>query len=112
MPPATLVTYQVLLTPIVDFTASSVPGFDSIWEDFYCDWRSLWFDQEIEPPSWLIGDLVISTGAKGILYQSTLTGTPNLVVYTEALEAGDILAAYDPHGDLPANAKSWSEQNP
>lgn len=75
LPPGTLVSYQIAVGPVADFRA----GFDAaewppIWEDFYCDWRELWFNQRIEPPSWVIGDEVIAAGAKGILFRSCLPG--------------------------------------
>jgi RES domain-containing protein len=108
MPPATLVSYNIDINPVVDFRGGVGTRFDAIWEDFFCDWRNLWFDLGIEPPSWIIGDLVIEAKAKGILFNSTLTGKSNLVIYTETLEANDKVTVYDPRGDLPTIATSWS----
>jgi RES domain-containing protein len=57
---------------------------------------------------WIIGDEVISSGAKGILFKSRLA--PNgtvLVLYTEHLDSTDQLDMYDPHGMLPKNQSSW-----
>lgn len=69
LPPGTLVSYQVHAAPIVDFRA----GFDatrwgSLWEEFHCDWRALWFGERVEPPSWALADEVIAAGAKGIAF--------------------------------------------
>ena len=54
MPPGTLVAYNVRVNPVVDFRAEYDDArWDPLWTDFTCDWRSLWFDQHIEPPSWV-----------------------------------------------------------
>lgn len=107
LPPALMITYQVNVDPIVDFRGGFSNEWDPIWQDFYCDWRNLYFNQNIEPPSWVIGDLVFSARAKGVLFNSAITGGTNLVIYTEALTAGDAIDVYDPHNALPKNQKSW-----
>jgi RES domain-containing protein len=94
---------------VIDFTKGFSKGeWDSIWEGFYCDWRALWFDKHIEPPSWIIGDLAIASGAKGILFKSMLhpSGT-NLVLFNGALTANDVLRVNDPLGALPKTTASW-----
>ncbi len=109
MPPGTLVSYTVRLAPVVDFRG----GYDrqrwaELWEEFHCDWRELWFNQRVEPPSWVLGDEVLSAGAKGILFASKLApGGTNLVVFTDALSSEDLLQVYDPTGALPKNQDSW-----
>ncbi len=109
MPPGTLVSYTVSAGRVVDFRG----GYDSaawpaLWEEFYCDWRKLWFDQRIEPPSWVLADEAIAAGAKGILFASRLVaGGTNLVLFNDALDAGDSLAVYDPAGALPKNQDFW-----
>jgi RES domain-containing protein len=57
---------------------------------------------------WRIGDEVVSSGAKGMLFESRLTpdGT-NLVLYTDHLDFADRLDVYDPHNALPRNQSSW-----
>jgi RES domain-containing protein len=103
-------SYQLTVEPVADFTA----GYDSsvwppIWEDFHCDWRELWFNQRIEPPSWIAGDTVIEAGGKGILFPSQArAGGANLVVFVNALTATDSLQVYDPGQSLPRNQASWS----
>ena len=57
MPPGTLVSYTVSAKAVVDFQR----GYDSAaWsplrEEFYCDWRELWFNQRVDPPSWVLAD--------------------------------------------------------
>jgi RES domain-containing protein len=109
MPPGTLVSYTVRLAPVVDFRA----GYDStrwpdLWEEFHCDWRELWFNQRVEPPSWVLADETLATGAKGILFASRLsTNGTNLVVFNEQLTTDDTLQVYDPAGALPKSQDSW-----
>lgn len=110
LPPGTLVSYEVTATPIVDFTNGYRENeWDPIWQDFYCDWRAMWFDQRIEPPSWVIGDLVIAAGAKGILFKSAIdsfAGT-NLVLFNSTLDEDDALLVNDPKSTLPKSMASW-----
>ena len=110
LPPGTLTSYQLTVAPVVDFTGGySESAWESIWEDFYCDWRELWFNQRIEPPSWVIGDAVIAAGAKGILFQSRLAkGGTNLVLFTQMLAASDKLEVFDPGKALPQTQASWT----
>ena len=109
LPPGTLTSYQLTAAPVVDFTDGySATTWDPIWEDFYCDWRELWFNQRIEPPSWAIGDKVIAAGAKGILFPSQLSkGGTNLVLFTQTLSAPDTLDVFDPGKALPKTQASW-----
>lgn len=110
LPPGTLVTYQVTLQSVVDFrNGFDASSWDPIWEDFACDWRELWFDQRIEPPSWVIADEVIAAGASGILFRSQLVeGGTNLVVYPAMLAATDAITVFDPGQTLPRNQASWA----
>lgn len=109
MPPGTLVSYTVSAKAVVDFRR----GYDSaawspLWEEFYCDWRELWFNQRVEPPSWVLADEALAAGAKGILFASRIApGGINLVLYSEMLGADDALTVYDPAGALPKNQDSW-----
>lgn len=107
LPPGLMVSYRLTIDAVVDFRAGFTDAWDALWQDFYCDWRNLHFNQGIEPPSWVIGDQVIAAGAKGILFNSAITGGTNLVLYTDTLTAADTLAVHDPGGDLPKNQSSW-----
>lgn len=108
LPPGMLVSYEVSLEKVVDFS----DGFDAsawepIWQDFFCEWRALVLSK-IEPPSWVISDMVQAAGFQGVLFPSALNaGGLNLVVYTTRLTASDKLEAIDPHGDLPKDQSSW-----
>jgi RES domain-containing protein len=108
MPPGTLVSYTVNADPVVDFRAGFNPAqWHPLWEDFFCDFRKLWLDDHVEPPSWACGDEVVASGAKGLLFASTKRpGGTNLVLYNDNL-APDDLVVYDPAGALPKNQDSW-----
>ena len=107
LPPGLMVSYNVIIDSIVDFRGGFTRHWDALWQDFYCDWRKIHFNEGIEPPSWVIGDQVIAAGAKGILFNSAITGDANLVVYTNVLTNADTINAYDPNNDLPKNKLSW-----
>jgi hypothetical protein len=54
---ATLVSYTVQLSKVVDFRGGYQPvTWPELWEEFACDWRKLWFDRSIEPPSWVLAE--------------------------------------------------------
>lgn len=97
------------LEPVLDFRAGySATRWPPLWKEFSCDWRELWFNRHIEPPSWVLGDDAIAAGAKGILFMSRARrGGTNLIVYTDVVGAGDSIAVYDPRHDLPKNQESW-----
>ncbi|MDP1690530.1 MAG: RES family NAD+ phosphorylase [Burkholderiaceae bacterium] len=109
MPPGTLVSYTVRLAPVVDFRAAYDPTrWSDLWEEFHCDWRELWFSQRVEPPSWVLADEALASGAKGILFGSWIApGGTNLVVLNDMLTSDDTLQVYDPTGALPKNQDSW-----
>ncbi|CUI07001.1 RES family NAD+ phosphorylase [Massilia antarctica] len=107
LPPGLMVSYNVSINAIVDFRGGFTSGWDALWQDFYCDWRNMHFNQGIEPPSWVIGDQVLAADAKGILFNSAITGGENLVIYTDALTGADAINVYDPNNDLPKNQSSW-----
>lgn len=111
MPPGMLVTYRIALSEIVDFQKGyERQGWDELWADWHCQWRKLALYEEVEPPSWLLGDLAIERGAKAILYPSTrLTNGINIVVFTQLLDDRDELSTYDPRSDLPRNQDSWRQ---
>ena len=97
--PGTLVSYKVNLTSVVDFRNGFNSSWDPIWEDFHSDWEKLWFNDRIEPPSWVVGDKVLESGAKGILFNSARReGGHNLVVYTNQLTELD--------------GETWQKQHP
>jgi RES domain-containing protein len=112
LPPGTLTSYQLTAAPIADFTAGyNASAWSLIWEDFYCDWRELWFNQRVEPPSWVVGDAAVAAGAKGILFASRLAkGGTNLVLFTQSLAAPDALEVFDPAKALPQSQASWPEE--
>ena len=109
MPPGTLVSYTVRVAPVVDFRAGHDGArWSALWEEFHSDWRELWLNQRVEPPSWVLADEAIASGGKGILFVSKLAPSGlNLVIYNDILTADDTLQVYDPTGALPKNQDSW-----
>lgn len=107
LPPGLMVSYNVSIDAVVDYRGGFTNDWDALWQDFYCDWRHLYFNGCIEPPSWVIGDQVLAAGAKGILFNSTISSGANLVIYTDALTRADAIDVYDPNKDLPQNQSSW-----
>lgn len=108
LPPGTLVTYTLSLARAVDFSAGYTAFWPPLWQEFYGDWRKLWFDERIEPPSWVLGDEVIAAGASGILFKSTLNPSGrNLVIFTDYLGPDDRIEVFDPGNFLPRNQDSW-----
>ncbi len=101
--------YTVSADPLVDFRGGFDPTkWDDLWADFFCDWRKLWFNDHIEPPSWVLGDEVVASRAKGLLFPSTKrNGGTNLALYNDRLAPADVIP-YDPSGALPKNQDSWS----
>lgn len=102
-----MVSYQISAGPVVDFRDGFATGWDVLWQDFYGDWRRMYFNEGIEPPSWVIGDQVLAASAKGIVFRSVLTGGTNLVLYNDALAGDDQLTVHDPRHALPRNRNSW-----
>lgn len=70
MPPGLIVAYKVDVDPVVDFRDGVEKTLDPLWQEFYCDWRTLHFNLKIEPPSWVIGDRVRVMEVIAILPQS------------------------------------------
>lgn len=105
--PALMVAYQLRVESVVDFRMGFSSQWDSLWQDFFCDWRRMHFYEGIEPPSWVLGDMVIAAGAKGILFKSVITNGTNVVLYNDALTGVDAITVHDPHHALPKNQSSW-----
>ncbi|WP_236255016.1 RES family NAD+ phosphorylase [Modicisalibacter zincidurans] len=103
-----VVSYTVQLASVVDFSHGCSADWDAPWQEIGCDWRRLWFNEHIEPPSWLLGDLALEAGASGILFPSIANpGGTNLAIYTDALGNQDSLEVYDPDGRLRVDQTSW-----
>ena len=109
MPPGTLVSYTVHVAPVVDFRGGyQSERWTELWEEFFCDWRGLWFNLHTEPPSWVLADEAIAAGAKGIAFASKIAaGGTNLVLFNDMLTVSDTLQVHDPSGALPKNQDSW-----
>ena len=67
-PPLTLVTYRASLPPLVDLRRLHEGCWDPLWQDWSCDWRQLSIIARVEPPSWVLADLVRQLGHAGIIF--------------------------------------------
>jgi hypothetical protein len=81
--------------------------WSAIWAEAYCDWKRLAFYEDIDPPSWVIGDLVREAGAAGLLYRSLRDSSQVCLVLYPELAHLFIAPVHDPDGRLPRNAESW-----
>jgi RES domain-containing protein len=108
LPPAIVATYLVTADPIVDLSGGYEPEhWSPIWAEAYCNWKRIAFLEEVEPASWVIGDLVREAACAGIVYPSARDGTHQcLVLYPELADLFR-LQVHDPDGLLPRNSESW-----
>ena len=108
--PSTLATYLVSAARVVDFSGGySAEHWSALWAEAYCNWKGLAFLENVEPPSWVIGDVVRAAGAAGILYRSARDPEQRcLVLYPELAETF-AAPVHDPNGQLPRNDDSWRE---
>ena len=113
LPPATIAAYVVSSERVVDFTQGYDPKhWSEIWAEAQCNWKQLAYLENIEPPSWIIGDLVRAASAAGMLYHSVRNpNTVCLVLYPEQ-RAHFSAPVHDPEGKLPLSADSWRSSEP
>jgi RES domain-containing protein len=110
LPPATVVTYRVTAQAVVDFTGGyQEERWSPIWAEAYCNWKGMAFLENVEPPSWVIGDLVRQAGYPGILYACARDRAHRCLVLFPDLADRFRAPAYDPEGRLPRNAQSWKQ---
>lgn len=85
LPPCTMCSYTVSLRGLVDLRQlHRGQPWDELWHDWGEDWRHLKFDLHIEPPTWVLGDMVLAHGYTGILFPS------------QAHEGGQRRCVYEP----------------
>lgn len=71
LPPCTMCSYTVVLRDLVDLRQlHRGEPWDELWHDWREDWRHLRFDLHIEPPTWVLADMVLTSGYTGILFPS------------------------------------------
>jgi len=107
MPPCTLVTYRIVIQRVVDFRAGYAPTTGRHYGRSYRATGGALLER-IEPPSWVLADEVRRAGHAGVLFPSIQGNGVNLVVYSDALGANDVLRVYDPGNSLPRNQRSWA----
>jgi RES domain-containing protein len=109
LPPCTVCSYTVALRNLVDLRQlHRGPLWDELWQDWREDWRHLKFELHIEPPSWVLSDMVREQGYTGIVFPSqTHESGTNVVVFTDRLGDGNSIDVNDPDGQLPRDQASW-----
>ena len=110
LPPCTLCAYTASMKDIVDLRQlhHGAP-WDELWHDWSSDWRQLAFDLHVEPPSWVLGDIVRSAGHAGIVFPSVANpGGSNIVIYPDQLPPGQPLQVFDADHRLPRDQASWA----
>lgn len=110
LPPGTLMTFLVSRLRVIDFSAGFVAhAWDPLWSEYACNWRQLAFEQHVEPPSWLLGDMALDAGAAGILFPSIAhPGGTNLVLFGSSSMPAESLRVHDPNDQLPRDDRSWT----
>ncbi len=110
LPPATVATFRVTADAVVDFSAGfNTEHWSPIWAEAYCNWKGMAFLENVEPPSWVIGDLVREAGHAGILYRSARGMNHLCLVLFPDLAERFKAPVYDPEGRLPKNPESWNQ---
>lgn len=109
LPPCTMCSYTAELCDLVDLRQlRHGEPWDELWHDWREDWRQLKFELHIEPPTWVLADLVRAEGHTGILFPTQENdGGTNVVVYIDRLKDGNTLKLNDPDGRLPRDQSSW-----
>lgn len=109
LPPCTLCSYTAALQDLVDLRQlHRGEPWDDLWHDWREDWRHLKFERHIEPPSWVLSDLVRRKGYTGILFPSqTNDGGTNVVVFSDRIKGTNRIEVNDPLGQLPRDQASW-----
>ncbi len=110
LPPATVVTFLVTARHVVDFTSGYDPEhWPEIWSEMQCNWKEWAFLENVEPPTWIIGDLVREAGHPGILYRSVRDPSGSCLVLFPELTAttGFTARVHDPGALLPKDGSSW-----
>lgn len=113
LPPCTMCSYTVALRGLVDLRQlHRSQRWEELWHDWREDWRHLLLERRIEPPTWVLADMVRAQGHTGIVFPSlTHTGGTNVVVYPDRLGDGDSVLVNDPEGRLPRDQSSWSRSD-
>ena len=83
--------YAAELRDLVDLRQPDQENWDELWHDWREDWRYWKFDQHIEPPTWVLSDLVRDLGYPGIVFPSLAHAGGINVVYMNAPDAPGLL---------------------
>ena len=110
LPPCTVCSYTVSLRNLVDLRQlSQGDPWDDLWHSWQEDWRHLRFDLHIEPPTWVLSDMVLAAGHTGIVFPSMVNpGGVNVVIFNERIKGDNRIDVNDPDHRLPIDRSSWA----
>lgn len=110
--PATVASYEINHLSVVDFSAGFDPErWEPLWAEHACNYRGMAYDQHIEPPSWVLGDLVNESPSDGLLYPSTKAqGGTCLVIFQPELIPSRNLRVIDLKNQLPRDQSAWGPE--
>lgn len=109
LPPCTLCSYDMQFDGLVDLRQlTDGPPWDDLWQDWRDDWRRSLLELHIEPPTWVLSDLVREAGHRGIVFPSMLVPDGvNVVVYNDRFHTHNWVRVLDPAHELPKDQSSW-----
>lgn len=109
LPPCTVCSYTATLVNLVDLRQlHHGDPWDDLWHSWQEDWRHQKFDLHVEPPTWVLGDLMLDAGHTGIIFPSMVNpGGANIVVFSDRLDGENRIEVNDPDGRLPRDRSSW-----
>jgi RES domain-containing protein len=106
--PCTQVAYHVEMQDIVEIQNLEPAEWDGQYFDWACNWQQIARVDLKDPPSWKLGDLILSSAFVGILFPSMRQqGGKNLVIYCQKMDVGNFVRPHDPENDLPKNQEPW-----
>ena len=109
MKPGTLVAYDIKAVDIVDLTdLKTVEACEVTEDELKCNWLNIVEIEKKTPPTWRLGDYLLTRGYNGVLAHS-IPGYPgvNLVWWHPQHANGVTVVPHDRHHDLPKNQRSW-----
>lgn len=108
LPPCTICSYAAELRDLVDLRKLNQGNWDELWHDWREDWRYWKFEQHVEPPTWVLSDLVRDLGYTGIVFPSQVhAGGTNVMVFSDRLGDRNAIEVNDPSEQLPKDQSSW-----
>ena len=105
-------SYTVTLRRLVDLRQlHQGDSWDELWHDWREDWRHLKFDLHIEPPTWVLGDMVLAQGHAGSYSPARRTTAAPMSSYVDRLRTAIPSWSMILTGGCPATNPAGSADN-